>query len=265
MLIVTLYFSNLHFPYKIYIGHTPLLLHGIFEFIGVFVAYRYYLLLRKKRGDTIQTSNRVSVIIAAALGAVIGSRGVGSLENLPAWLSASSSWVYFLGNKTLVGGLLGGLAGVELMKKIIGEKQPTGDLFTFPIILGMIIGRIGCFSAGIYEETYGVPSRLPWAMDLGDGIPRHPVTLYEILFLLLLWMALLWIKKNYVLQTGALFKFFLIAYLTFRFCLDLIKPGWRYFLGLGTIQLACVAGLLYYATYIFHHGSLIISKRTNAG
>jgi len=241
------------------------LLHGIFEFLAIFIAYRYYLWLKKKRGDTVKKENRVFVVVGAALGAVIVSRIVGALENLPAWLASGNPWFYFLGNKTLVGGLIGGLAGVETVKKILGEKQNTGDLFTFPLILGMIIGRIGCFSAGVYEETYGVPSRLPWALDLGDGIPRHPVTLYEILFLVLLWIAIFRMDKYYVMQPGAMFKVFLISYLLFRFSLDFIKPGLRYFLGLGTIQLVCIGGLLYYARYIFHPRSLIISKRSYAG
>lgn len=42
----------------------------------------------------------------------------------------------------------------------------------------------------------------------------------------------------------------MIAYLLFRFGLDFIKPGYRYALGLGSIQLACVAGLLYYSPVI---------------
>ena len=239
-------------------------LHGVMEFIGIFVAFRYYLWLKKRQGDTVDGTNRLLVIAGATIGAVVGARIVGALENLPAWLSAPSSWAYFYGNKTLVGGLLGGLCGVELVKKIVGEKQNTGDLFTYPLLLGMMIGRVGCFSAGIHEEAYGVPSQLPWAMNMGDGIARHPVTLYEILYLLMVWILLIAINKWYALQQGAEFKIFLIAYLAFRFLLDFIKPGWRYCFGLGTIQLACLSGLLYYARYIIHPRLLTISNHKYA-
>ena len=212
-----------------------------------------------------ESHNRLYIICGATLGAVLGSRIIGSLEDLPAWLSSASPLAYFYGNKTLVGGLLGGLAGVELVKKIIGERQNTGDLFTYPLILGMIIGRIGCFSAGVFEETYGIPSRLPWAMNLGDGVLRHPVTLYELLFLAALWVLLDAIDRKYVLHQGSLFKLFLFAYLVFRFVLDFIKPGWRFFLGLGTIQITCLGGVIYYAKYIFNPNLLIDLKRTYAG
>ena len=141
--------------------------------------------LRKKQGDVIESDNRLWILIGAIFGAVLGSRLIGGLEN-PLLLSASANkWVYFYENKTVLGGFLGGLFGVEFVKKIIKEKHASGDLFTYPIILALIIGRIGCFSMGIYEETYGLPTKLPWGMHLGDNQLRHPVCLYEIIFLIL--------------------------------------------------------------------------------
>lgn len=252
---------QLDFPMKIYLSGQEFLLHGVFEFLGIFVAFRYYLWLKRRQGDTINSANRVWIIIAAALGAVLGARIIGSLEEPMKWLHSPNPLQYFWGNKTILGGLLGGLAGVELTKKVISEQQASGDLFTYPLILGMIIGRIGCFSAGIHEETYGISTTLPWGMDLGDGLLRHPVTLYEIMYLLLVWIILRKIQDKYVLQKGALFKIFMIAYLVFRFTLDFIKPGSRYFLGLGTIQLTALAGLLYYIRYILKPQLLILSKR----
>ena len=94
-------------------------------------------------------------------------------------------------------------------------------------------------------------------MDLGDGIQRHPVTLYEILFLLLLWMALYRTAKKLPLENGALFKLFMIAYVGFRFLLDFIKPSFPVFLGLSVIQLTSLAGLGYYAPYIFSPKKLV--------
>lgn len=248
------------FPIHLQFGDASLSLHGLLEALGIFIAFRYYLLLRWRQGDSIPSENRIWIIIAATLGAVLGSRLIGTLENIPQWLAAPNKLQYFWGNKTLVGGLLGGLAGVECVKKLIGENQRSGDLFVYPLLLGMIIGRIGCFSSGIYEETYGFPSKLPWAMDLGDGRLRHPVVLYEILFLSLLWIAIANLRKQLRLEQGASFKLMMIAYLGFRFLLDYIKPGWRYAFGLGTIQLVCLAGLAYYSRYLFKPRLLLASK-----
>ena len=173
--------------------------------MGIFIAFRYYLYLKRKAGDDIPSENRTWIIIAATLGAVLGARVLGALENIPEWAASTHKLQYFWGNKTLVGGLLGGLFSVEGVKVLIKEKRRSGDLFVFPLLLGMIIGRLGCFSAGIEEETYGLPSRLPWAMDLGDGILRHPVTLYEIIFLLLLWIVLAILKSRAQLCIGCSF------------------------------------------------------------
>ena len=87
-------------------------------------------------------------------------------------------------------------------------------------------------------------------MDLGDGLMRHPVALYEIFFLVSLWLVLMGIERYLSLQSGDRFKVFMIAYLVFRFCVEFIKPGYTYFYGIGTIQIACMLGLLYYSRTI---------------
>ena len=158
------------------------------------MAFVIICILKKNRVIHIDSSNRLWIIIGATLGAFIGSRLVGGFENPPAILQSKNIFIYFYLNKTIVGGLLGGLAGVEIIKKLIKEKLASGDLFTYPIILALIIGRIGCFSMGIYEETYGLPTSLPWGMNLGDNIPRHPVCLYEIIFLIADWIFIAWLS-----------------------------------------------------------------------
>lgn len=240
----------IHFPVSISIAGHPVLLHGIMETAGIFCGFRYYLYLKKKSGDPIPDQNRIWILIAAMFGVVLGSRILGAAENIPAWLAAPDRLAYFWGNKTMVGGFIGGLFAVEGVKKIIGERGASGDLFVYPLLLAMILGRIGCFSAGVYEEVYGIPTALPWGLDLGDGLSRHPATLYEILFIILLWWFLKQVEQKKPLAQGALFKLLLIFYFSFRFLLDFLKPGWRYFAGLGTIQIACLLMLVYYGRYI---------------
>jgi phosphatidylglycerol:prolipoprotein diacylglycerol transferase len=236
------------------------LLHTITEFAGLFIGFRYYLFLKRRKGDVIESSNRLWIIISVTLGAFIGSRLIGALENPPAFMQSKNVFAYFYSNKTIVGGLLGGLAGVELVKKMIKEKNASGDLFTYPLILALVIGRIGCFSMGIYEETYGLATTLPWGMHLGDDQLRHPVCLYEILFLILLWITLAQIEKRYLLLNGVRFKIFMIVYCAFRFMLDFIKPHYTFSIGLSTIQIATLLGLLHYYRYIIHPKKLIHSQ-----
>ncbi len=250
----------MQFPFHITIGSTSILLHTIFETLAFFIGFRYFLFLRKKEGDTISSPHRVWIFIGAIFGAFLGSRLIGGFEDPYQVKIATNLWWYFYQNKTVLGGFLGGLIGVEIAKKIIGETKASGDLFVYPIILALIIGRVGCFSMGVYEETYGLPTSLPWGMHLGDNQLRHPVCLYEILFLILLWIGLVLLEKKRQLQDGAHFKLFMIAYCFFRFMLDFIKPHYTFSFGLSTIQLTALFGLLYYFRYIIQPKRLVTAE-----
>ena len=249
----------MEFPVIIQLGKFELPLHAVLETAAFFVGFRYFLYLRRRQRDVIESKNRVWIIAGAIFGALIGSRIVGSLERPYELGMTDNLLLYIYSNKTVLGGFLGGLFGVELAKKIIGEKKASGDLFVYPIILALCIGRLGCFTMGVYEETHGTPTTLPWGMNLGDGISRHPVTLYEIIFLVLLWITFRTIQNRYSLNNGALFKLFMIAYMVFRFLLEYLKPHYTLSIGLSTIQLVCVLGLLYYARFIFQPKKLLAS------
>ncbi len=232
------------------------------ELLAYIVGVRYFLFLRNRKGDQISVDSRTWIFIGAIFGSLFGSRLLGGFENYPELLKSDNWLMEFYYNKTILGGLLGGLWGVEITKKIIGEKKSSGDLFVYPLLLGMIIGRIGCFSMGVYEETYGIPTTLPWGMHLGDNYLRHPVALYEIIFLAGLWVCLALIEKNRKLESGTLFKIFMISYLVFRFLLDFIKPHYTWPFGLSSIQTACLIGLLYYL-YILLIRKIIFTQKNN--
>jgi prolipoprotein diacylglyceryltransferase len=230
------------------------------EPLAFFTGFRYFLLLRKRKGDSIEQGNRIWIFIGAVFGALLGSRLIGGLEEPRQVLMADNVFFYFYQNKTVLGGFLGGLLGVELIKKAIGEKKASGDLFVYPMILALMIGRVGCLSMGVYEETYGTATSFPWGMNLGDGLLRHPVCLYEMIFLAVVWVALKQAEKNWRFKNGALFKIFMIAYIGFRFLLDFIKPHYTFNIGLSTIQLTCLLGLAYYYHYILHPKKLLAKE-----
>lgn len=234
------------FPVEIGFGNFKVTAHLLFEVLAFIIGYRYYLYLRRGSNDVISETNRIWIIIGAAFGAFFFSRLIGSLESPKEWFAAENLLLYFFASKTIVGGLFGGLLGVELVKILIREKESSGDLFTFPLILALMIGRVGCFTMGVHEDTYGIETILPWGINLGDGIFRHPVSLYEIVFLGMLWRLLRSISVNYIYEKGLIFKLFMIAYVLFRFLLDFIKPGFRFSFGLGSIQITCIIVLIYY-------------------
>ena len=251
----------MNFPVMLSFGDTKFPLHAVLEFAAYFIGFRYFLYLRKNQQDAIGTGNRIWILIGAIFGSIIGSRIVGGLEDPTQIKIADNVLLYFYQNKTVLGGFIGGLWGVEIIKKIIKEKHSSGDLFTYPMILALIIGRIGCFSMGVHEETYGTVTSFVTGINLGDGQLRHPVTLYEIIFLLLLWIGLVQAEKKYQLAEGARFKIFMIAYIVFRFLLDFIKPHYTFSFGLSTIQITALIGLLYYAVVYIQHKELFLIKQ----
>ena len=245
-----------------------------------------YLALRRRFGDSISTPLRWAVIAPAIAGAALGSKLGFWLEDPHTTWQNLHNPAYLISGKTIVGALAGGLLTVELVKRYIGLHQSTGDLYAIPLALGIAIGRIGCFLTGLSDNTYGTPSNLPWAINFGDGIPRHPTQLYEIAFLLLLTPVLLYVLNRTVILSGAsasrimwgqppsavrsskarqflqaarettsgpprllfgdVFKLFMVCYLSFRLLCDFIKPYPRLLLRLGGIQWVCLLLLLYY-------------------
>jgi len=236
------------FPVYFWLGSWLIHPHILFESLAYAIAFR--LVLRNVRKDTISSPQRSSVIVGGMVGALVGAKVLVLLQHIDVvWQSGENFLLVLLQGKTVVGAMLGGLIGVELTKKWIGVRRSTGDAFVYPLIVGTAVGRIGCFLTGLSDRTYGIATSLPWGVDFGDRIPRHPTQLYEVIFLLIL-MIFLRIRSRYSRQEGDLFKFYAIAYLGFRLSIDFLKPDFHPFLGLTAIQVACLLGLLYYCRSI---------------
>lgn len=143
----------------------------------------------------------------------------------------------------MVGGLLGGWIGVEVGKKLSGICSRTGDDFVVPILAGLMIGRTGCFIAGLHDGTYGIHTDWLWAVDFGDG-PRHPTQLYEWLAAAVALIAWPWWRRFFAHEAGLAFRVMMSGYLVWRLLIDGLKPvppGWP--LGLSGIQWVCLLGL----------------------
>ena len=217
------------------------------EVLAYSLGYRLYTALRARTPDRISDQGRQWIFVGAAAGALLGSRALGLLEHPALLLHPPGGWLYYFTNKTIVGGFLGGLVGVELTKKYLGIRTSSGDLMVFPLLLGLAIGRLGCHLSGLTDGTFGTPTSLPWGLDFGDGIARHPTNLYEITFLAALALLLAALERRGPLPNGRRFELFLAGYLLFRLLVEFLKPTAALpGLGLTAIQWACVAGLGYY-------------------
>ena len=235
------------FPVYLKLGAVSLHPHWVFDVLAYTVGI-WLLTRRRHRDDVVDTRTRWIVVTAALIGGVIGSHLLFVLEYLAPLRSSNYDPMLFLEGKTIVGGLIGGLIAVEFVKARLGIEVATGDLLVLPIAAGIAIGRIGCFLTGLSDETSGIATRLPWGVDFGDGIPRHPTQLYEIAFVVILSLFVARIAPR-LRVTGDAFKIFLLGYLSFRVIVDFIKPATR-IVGVSILQWACLAVIAYYWPHV---------------
>lgn len=216
--------------------------HYLFEWAALAVGATVYRLAKRQQGLVSLTEGpHFTIVFGCLLGAAFGNKAVYWVENPHLWAAASGTPALWLQGQSIVGGLLGGWIGVELAKWVSGWRGPrTGDDFVPAILVGILVGRTGCFLAGLHDGTYGVPTNLPWGVDLGDGIPRHPAPLYE--WLVALFALLTWPRWRRVLAhtPGLAFRTLMLAYMLWRVGVDSIKPvPYAYPLGWSGIQWLC--------------------------
>jgi hypothetical protein len=182
-----------------------------------------------------------SYFVALALGAVAGAWLFGSGNSLRSLVAVPSH--------SIAGALAGGILGVELWKVAHGVRVSTGGALVLPICVGIIVGRFGCLFAGLPDFTYGTPTAAPWAVDLGDGIGRHPVALYESLAMTLFLAA--YVRAR---LTGAAwardhaFHAMIIFYAAQRFLWEWLKP-YPAVLGPLNVFHILMAGLVAYGLF----------------
>jgi prolipoprotein diacylglyceryltransferase len=155
--------------------------------------------------------------IALGLGAIAGALLFGSLN-----MGLAGRWA--LGH-SIAGAIAGGVIAVEAFKLAFGIRGSTGAQFVAPLATGIAVGRLGCFFAGLPDFTYGTPTALPWGVDFGDGVARHPVQLYEsaamVLFLI---VYLRQIARGSELWRNQGFYLFVGWYACQRFIWEFLKP-----------------------------------------
>ncbi len=229
--------------------------HFALETLAYFVAARWY--WRAARASPQPAPrDRFLLLACAVFGAALGSKLLHVFEHLPALLERRDMALW-LGGKSVLGGFLGGTAGVEIGKRSVGWRQATGDTWVVPITLGLVIGRLGCQLSGLWDQTYGNPTALPWGWNYGDGILRHPVAAYEMLGVMLLYLA---IRNRFASFPGARFAALLLGYSGLRLLLECLKPPFgplapgtlpvALYAGLTAIQWAALIGIVWYGVLL---------------
>ena len=231
------------YPVLFHIRSLPVPTHEFFTALGLLVGAA--LVVMEARRRDMADRAMATIVAGGLLGAALGAR-------------AGNWWLYFTSTahptlpgllvdsgKTVLGGLTGGYLGVLVTKRLIGYRVHTGDVFAPAAALGIAVGRIGCF----LTEQPGTPTSLPWGFvpsasvvhripncpQCAPGVALHPSFLYEIVFLLGLFVVLLWLRPR-VHVPGELFKIFLASYAVFRFAVEFVRGNEVVALGMTRSQ-----------------------------
>ena len=227
-------------PILFQIGKYEISTYSFFVLLGIIVAVLIYFYEAKK----VKQANEFAFLIAigAFFGSTVGAKLLEILINIDYTVNSNGLLLFLFSGRTVIGGLIGGTLGVWITKRIIGIKDKRGNLFAPAVAIGIAIGRIGCFFNGC---CYGKPCKLPWAVDFGDGLMRHPTQLYESIFMILVFLYLKIKYNNKVILPGYLFKILMIFYFVFRFFIEFIRVERVAFIGLTYFQIISVFVLIY--------------------
>jgi prolipoprotein diacylglyceryltransferase len=163
------------------------------------------------------------IYIGALCGAFMGAK----LAYLIAegWLDVGNPnlWLRWATGKSVLGGLLGGYAGVEWTKHLVGHKQSTGDAFALIMPVGLFLGRIGCLTHGCCQGRLG-----------STGL-RWPAPQVEAGFQVVMLIVILMLYRRGLLR-DRLFFLYLLSYGMFRFAHEFMRDTPKIWLGLSGYQ-----------------------------
>ncbi len=201
------------------VSGVPLIVHSLFDVLALLAALAAFrwVPVATPGAPRQPWQTHPYYLAAASLGATAGAYLAGSV-NL--WLTGIDGM-----GRSIEGALAGGIVAIETLKALSGIRGSTGLRFVAPLATAIAVGRIGCYLAGLEDMTYGTPTALPWGVDFGDGVPRHPVQLYESAAMAVFLVAFIWATRRNsatVLRVG--FYVFIGVYAGQRFLWEFLKP-----------------------------------------
>jgi prolipoprotein diacylglyceryl transferase len=244
---------------EINLGPIIIQIWGSFVAIGFILAL--IISLSEARRKQINEEIIWDMMIIALLGMIAGARIFyvifSSEKNIFALLDPHSGF-------SLIGGVIvSGILALIYLKYRKQDIKKIFDVLTLGIIVALIFTRIGCF---LVNDHIGKITTLPWGMEFIDGSIRHPVALYYIFFLIIIFLVISKIKIR-KRKDGLLFLSFCASYAVFGFIADLSRCDDlnfcdAHFVGLTVTQWILLVFLTF--LFIFFIISKIFKKQNTA-
>ena len=206
------------------------------------------------RGRRMATEGMACLAVAALIGGVLGAKvsqwlvsgGIGEPLNPAA------------GGRTLIGAVFGGWIAVEIMKRRLGIRRSTGDLFALALPAGEAVGRIGCFLNGC---CYGAESGVFWAVEQ-HGALRHPAQLYSAGWAAIMFVALAAYRPK---MEGDRFRLYILLFAAGRFVIEFLRHHESLIFGLSLAQWVCLeAAILVMVAWSLRNRKVVVMKEAAA-
>lgn len=238
----------------------------ILAFKFLFWALALVVFLRKLSADWRPTPFLARHFGAAMLlGVVLGAKLVYCVSYPGVLVSALAgdvrSMLMLAGAGAAPGALLGAMLALRWARRRATQAHGAlafdFDLLVQPAAFALAILDIGSLFWALSEPGFGIYTAAAWGMDFGDGVPRHPVMLYEAAFLLVAGWTHGRLDAR-LFEPGDRAVLFLAAYCGVRVLTDFLRPPfgppfitemmhpypWVYFRLLTGEQWVCLAALL---------------------
>ena len=251
---------------EFFIGPIPIRFYALCIIVGIIAAVLLTNHRLTKRGAEPWVVIDISLlavpigIIGARIFHVLTHPGFYFGEGSNPWnpFEPGSVWAIWEGGIAIFGALLGGAVGAWLGCRWTGIRFWTfADALAPGLIIAQALGRFGNW---FNQELFGLPTDLPWGLEIDSTNPAfppglepgtlfHPTFLYEVVWNLLGAVVIIWAGRRFRLQWGRTFAVYLIWYGAGRIVWESIRidPS-EIYLGLRTnvwaAILAVVAGIV---------------------
>jgi prolipoprotein diacylglyceryl transferase len=216
------------------LGIFQIRFYALFIIVGIVLAVAVSALRISKRKGNAGLS--IDIGLWAIVLGIVGARFYHVVTHLNDYFGAGkdpiSALYIWQGGLAIYGGLLFGALGAYIGCRIAGVKFfAYADALVPGLLLAQAVGRWGNY---FNNELFGIPSDLPWGLEISVGNPAkpvglpdsltyHPTFLYESIWSLLGIAVLLWAEKRFNLQWGRMFAAYLMFYSFGRVFIESIR------------------------------------------
>ncbi len=240
------------------LGPVTIHIYALCLLTGIAAAWAIGLRRWRARGGS--SENFETVLLWAIPIGILGARFYHVITHLGDYFGPTANqhwWAIWEGGIAIYGAIgFGALAAFLVARRHGVAFAALADSLAPGIAIGQALGRFGNW---FNQELYGLPTDLPWALEidpahrvpgLEDYATFHPTFLYESVWNVLVAGALIWADRKFRLGRGKVFALYVALYGFGRIFTESLRTDYSYDVfgplrfNAAVAMLICLAGVL---------------------